>query len=121
MVDQDHPARRLADAAKATGKPDPDALEKAIAELKSTSKSKFIAQALAVSIADNASSGDREILSARLQVELVEEHVAAQERMGQTINVLTGVLVVLTLLLVVFGLADLTDKWNWSQGWCPWR
>jgi hypothetical protein len=115
----DHPAQKLAAAAEAARQADPDALERAIAELKPTNRSKIIAQALAIFLKDNASSGNREILAARLQIQLMEEHVAAQERMGQTISVLTGVLVVLTLLLVVFGFADIADKWTWS--WCPWR
>jgi hypothetical protein len=50
------------------------------------------------------------MLNTRLQVALVEEHVVAQKRMGFTINALTWVLVVLTLVLVAFGVVDLCTK-----------
>ena len=119
-MDANHPAWKLAAAAHATWLGDADALENAIAELKPSSKT--IAQAYALCLTNGlpfSPEAARLMLKARLQVAVMEEHVAAQERMGQTINVLTGVLVVLTLLLVVFGFADIADKWSWS--WCPWR
>ena len=96
---------------------DPDILEMAFEDLKPTSKT--IAQAYALCLTRAPFSGaaaNYMTLETRLQVALMQEHVAAQERMNRTINILTGVLVVLTLLLVVFGGADLADKWSWD--WC---
>jgi hypothetical protein len=122
-IGPDHPAWKLAMAteeARATGVL--DVLERAFEELKPTSKTIAQAYALCLTRAPFSNSeANRLILNTRLQVALMEEHVAAQERMSRTINILTAVLVVLTLLLVVFGGADLADKWSWGWNWCPWR
>lgn len=116
-----HPAWKLAEATnEARSNADPAILERAFEELKPTSKAIAQAYALCLTRAPFASApANYMTLETRLQVALMQEHVAAQERMGRTLNVLTAVLVVLTLLLVVFGLADLADKWTWS--WRPWR
>ena len=118
-MDQNQPAWKLAEAARATRRGEPDAMDRAIGELKPSSTTIAQAYALCFSHPFDGDEAYRRILHSRLQVALMHEHVAAQERMGLTINVLTGVLVMLTLLLVVFGLADLTDRWS-SSGWCPW-
>ena len=87
------------EAARATGVL--DGLEKTFEELKPTSKTIAQAYALCLTRAPFASSeANRLILSTRLQVALVEEHVRAQRRMGLTVNILTAVLVALALLQV---------------------
>ena len=107
-MDENDPAWKLAAAAHESLNGGPDDLEAVFKDLKPTTIT--IAQAYALCLTKNPFSGDsrsRLILNARLEVALMEEHVAAQRRMGRTINVLTWVLVVLTLVLVIFGLIDL--------------
>jgi|SRR5580658_3591301 hypothetical protein len=111
-MDANDPAVKLARAADASriGN-DPDELDRTIQELKPNSAT--IARAYALCLNQNqpfTSEANRLMLNTRLQVALVEEHVAAQRRMGFTINALTWVLVVLTLVLVAFGVIDLCTK-----------
>jgi hypothetical protein len=78
-------------------------LEKAFAELKPTSKT--IAQAYALSLTRPPFAGaaaNYMTLDARLQVALMEEHVAAQRTMSATIERLTRWLVALTVALLLF-------------------
>jgi hypothetical protein len=110
-MDENDPAWRLAAAAHESLAGGPDILEEAFKVLKPTPIT--IAQAYAICLTKQTFSVDsrnRMILEARLQVALMEEHVAAQRRMGFTINALTWVLVVLTLALVIFGVIDLCQK-----------
>jgi hypothetical protein len=110
-MDENDPAWKLAAAADASLKGGPDILEEAFKALEPSPTT--IAQAYALCLTKSQFQADSRsglILSARLQVALVEEHVAAQRRMGFTINALTWVLVVLTLILVAFGVVDLCQK-----------
>jgi hypothetical protein len=108
IVDRSDPAWQLADAALASMRTDPDTLEGVIRDLKPTARDMARAYTLCLTTPPFAQTeATRLILNSRLQVTLVEEHVAAQRRMGWTINFLTGVLVVLTVLLVIFGEFDL--------------
>jgi hypothetical protein len=103
-MDENNSAWKLATAARAALNNNPDCLDDAFKELKPSAIT--IARAYTLSLTTipfSQSEANRLILGARLQVALMEEHVAAQRRMGRMINVLTGVLVVLTLVLVVFG------------------
>ncbi len=113
-MDANDPAVKLARAADASRiGDDPDQLDKTIQELKPSSAT--IARAYALCLNQNqpfTSEANRLMLNTRLQVALMEEHVAAQRRMGFTINALTWVLVVLTLVLVIFGVIDLGQKLN---------
>jgi hypothetical protein len=110
-MNENDPAWKLAAAADASLKGGSDILEEAFKNLKPTTIT--IAQAYALCLTKQAFAVDsrsRMILETRLQVALMEEHVAAQRRMGFTINALTWVLVVLTVVLVVFGVIDLCQK-----------
>jgi hypothetical protein len=110
-MNENDPAWKLAAAADASRNGGSDILEEAFKDLKPTTIT--IAQAYALCLTTPLFSGseaNRLILSTRLQVALMEEHVAAQRRMGFTINALTWVLVVLTVVLVVFGVIDLCQK-----------
>ena len=101
-MDKTHPAWIVAEAALAVLRGDNEALEKVFKELKPTTR--VVAQAYALCLNTppfSQTEATRLILGTRLQVALVEEHVAAQKRMGRTINVLTVVLVILTVLLVL--------------------
>jgi hypothetical protein len=110
-MDENDPAWKLAAAADASLKGGSDILEEAFKALKPAPTT--IAQAYALCLTKTqftADSRSRMILNARLQVALMEEHVAAQRRMGFTINALTWVLVVLTVALVILGAMDLSQK-----------
>jgi hypothetical protein len=112
-MDENDPAWKLAAAADASLQGGSDILEEAFKALKPAPTT--IARAYALCLTKTpftADSRSRMILEARLQVALMEEHVAAQRRMGFTINALTWVLVVLTLVLVVFGVIDLCQKFH---------
>jgi hypothetical protein len=109
-MDESDPAWKLAQAALASLS-NADRLEEAFKELKPTAIT--IARAYSLSLTTppfSTREANRLILDARLQVALMEEHVAAQKRMGFTINALTWVLVALTLVLVIFGVVDLCQK-----------
>ena len=111
-VEQSDPAWKLAAAADAAGMSgDMDAFERAFAALKPNSR--IIARAYAVCLTKppfTAHEASRLILYRYLEVALMEEHVAAQRRMGRTINRLTFFLVLLTAALVFFGVVDLIEK-----------
>jgi hypothetical protein len=104
-VDQNDPAWKIAEAALASVNSGPSILDAALND--SEASAKDIARAYALCLTSQtpfvSTEATRLILSARLQVALVREHVAAQRRMGRTINILTGVLVVLTVVLVILG------------------
>jgi hypothetical protein len=105
-VDQNDPAWKLAEASLATARGDLKALDQAVTTLNATSKD--IARAYALCLANTGEAfsqteATRLILNTRLQVALVEEHVAAQKRMGRTIKWLNWVLVFLTAALVWMG------------------
>ena len=107
-MDRNDPAWRLAEATLASTALDADALDAAFRELRPTARDVARAYALCITTRPySQTEATRLILSARLQVTLMEEHVSAQHRMGLTINILTGVLVVLTLVLVIFGEFDM--------------
>ena len=72
-----------------------------------------IARAYALSLTEKALDGSekhRLILREYLQLKLMHEHVAAQKRMGRTINWLTFALLVFTAALAWFGYADYHSK-----------
>jgi hypothetical protein len=103
-MDKNDPAWKIAEAAHASTNSGPDTLDAALTLLKPSAMDIARAYALCLSAGPFASSeAPRLILSTRLQVALVQEHVEAQRRMGRTINVLTVVLVVLTVALVALG------------------
>jgi hypothetical protein len=110
-VDQNDPAWKIAEAAQISIYRDPDALDKALTDLKASAKD--IARAYAFCLTAGspfAAEATRLILATRLQVVLTQEHVAAQRAMGATINILTGVLVFLTVVLVILGSIDIWEK-----------
>lgn len=72
-----------------------------------------ICLAYAHCLAKNLPESLRLIFQTRLQLVLTQEHVAAQERMGRRLESLTWALLVLTAVLVVFGLAE-----YWSSSTC---
>jgi hypothetical protein len=107
-MDKNDVAWKLAEAAHASTNSGPDTLETALTDLKPSARDIARAYALCLSAGPFASSeAPRLILAQRLQVALVEEHVEAQRRMGRTINALTWVLVVLTVVLVILGGIDI--------------
>jgi hypothetical protein len=72
-----------------------------------------LARAYALSLTEKALDGSekhRLILREYLQLKLMHEHVAAQRRMGWTINVLTGALLAFTAALAWFGYVDYSKK-----------
>jgi hypothetical protein len=110
-MDESDTAWKLAKAVQAAASNDPDNLDKTFAELKPSATHIARAYTLCLTTSPfNLSEANRLILNARLEVALMEEHVAAQRRMGVTINVLTGVILFLTLVLVGFGVIDLWGK-----------
>jgi hypothetical protein len=103
-VDQNDRAWRLAAAADAAGKNDAGALDRAFAELHPTPEEVARAYSLCLTTPPfNSTEGTRLILTARLQVLLAQEQVAAQRRMRRSINILIGVLVVLIVVLLLLG------------------
>jgi hypothetical protein len=108
--DENDPAWKLATAVRASLNNDPEHLERVFKELAPTATTVARAYTLCLTTPLFSAEANRLILNTRLQVVLMEEHVAAQRRMGFTINALTWVLVVLTLVLVVFGVIDLCQK-----------
>jgi hypothetical protein len=113
-VDNNDPSWKLADASFQTLRGDHEAFDRALTELRPTSRTLARAYALGLYAQPFISHGGVPlILEKRLQVALMEEHVAAQRRMGRTINRLTFWLVVLTLALVVFATLDLGQKLHW--------
>jgi hypothetical protein len=110
-VDQDDPAWKLVAAAEATWKGDVGALDRAFTELKPTSEAVARAYSLCLTTPPfSAIEGARLMLTTRLQVLLTDELVAAQRRMGRTINILIGVLVVLAVILLLFGGFEVWDE-----------
>ena len=110
-MDKGDPAWKLAAAVTASLSGDADDLEEVFKDLKPTTTT--IARAYALCLTKQPFAGaeaNRLILGARLQVALMEEHIAAQKRMGFTINALTWALVALTLALTIFGVVDLYQK-----------
>lgn len=110
-MNENDPAWKIAEAARASLASGPDTLDKALADLKASSND--IARAYALCLTQtpfSTSEANRLIIDSRLKVALVQEHVAAQKRMGRTLNILTWVLVVLTVVLVVFGGIDILGK-----------
>lgn len=119
-MNPEHPAWRLAAAIHA-GHGDADATERAFEELKPNAVTICQAYALCLTVQEFNPQSYRLILAARLQLELTQEHVAAQERMGRKLERLTRVLIVLTIALAVFGLADAGEKIiNWLSGFWHW-
>jgi hypothetical protein len=113
IVDQNDAAWKIAEATMASLGGHPDALDTALTDLKASARD--IARAYALCLWKppfSATEASRLILNTRLQVALVQEHVAAQRRMGLTVNILTFVLVVLTIALVIFGGMDLWEKFR---------
>lgn len=116
-MDQNDPAWKIAAAAHAAvhdGKGD-DAFDKLLGDLKPSSKTLARAYALCVTeqtfwLAGQYKPALTMMINARLQVTLLQEHIAAQERMSRTINILTGVLVVLTVVLVIFGVVEIAQR-----------
>jgi hypothetical protein len=107
-LDRNDAAWQIAEAAHASMNSGPDTLDAALARLKPSARDIARAYGLCLSAGPFASSeAPRLVLAARLQVALVEEHVEAQRRMGRTINWLTVVLVVLTVVLVILGGIDI--------------
>jgi hypothetical protein len=103
-MDQNDVAWKIAEATLASINTGPDTLDTALTDLKASAKD--IARAYALCLTNRTpfgSEANRLILNTRLQLALMQEHVAAQKRMGLTINILTTVLVVLTVVLVIFG------------------
>ena len=99
-MDENDPAWKLAMAAYRGSM---DQFDGDIRELKPSAESIARAYALCLKSAPfNQSEAPRLILREYLQLKLMQEHVAEQERMGRTINVLTVVLVVLTAALTLF-------------------
>jgi hypothetical protein len=102
-VDQNDPAWKIAEAALKSIDSGPSTLDAALLQ----ASAKDIARAYALCLSSltpfSQTEATRLILDTRLQVALVQEHVAAQQRMGRTLNILTVALVVLTLALVIFG------------------
>ena len=103
-MDQDDPAWKLAAAAEATCKGDVGALDGAFTALKPTPAAVARAYSLCLTTPPfSAIEGTRLILTARLQVLLTDEIVAAQRRTSRTISILIGVLVVLIVILLFLG------------------
>jgi hypothetical protein len=110
-VEQNDPAWKIAEATLALLNSGPNTLDTALTDLKASARD--IARAYAQCLSQAPFSqyeANRLILNTRLQVALVQEHVAAEQRMGRTFNILTGVLVVLTIALVFLGGIDIWAK-----------
>lgn len=107
-MDKSDPAWKLAQATyEAMEGTDKEALDRAFIELKPPARDIARAYALCLHTAPFASTEKTRLaLNARLQVALMEEHVAAQQRMGRTMEILTWVLIWLTVLLGVFGIFE---------------
>jgi hypothetical protein len=110
-VDQNDRAWRLAAAAEAAGKSDAGALDRAFAELHPTAEEVARAYSLCLTTPPfNSIEGTRLTLSARLQVLLAQEQVAAQRLMRRSINILIGVLVLLILVLLLLGSFEVWEE-----------
>jgi hypothetical protein len=107
-VAQNDVAWKLAEAAHASLNSGPDTLDKALTDLKASAKDIARAYALCLTqVPFSSNAANRLILDTRLQVALVQEHVAAHERMGSKVNILTWVLILLTVVLVIFGIINI--------------
>jgi|SRR5580700_235932 hypothetical protein len=110
-MNESHPAWKLAEGARsAVASANVELLEKAINPFPSADT---IAQALALSLTTHPFiqyDAPRQILRDYLQVALTREHVAAQKRMGRTVNRLNVILVFLTAALVWFGYVDYSKQ-----------
>jgi hypothetical protein len=128
MYETDSTAWKLAKAAhKSLSDDTRDALDLALVETRATAKDIARAYVLAQDGRITNSASTMQILTTRLQIALVEEHVREQERMGGTLNVLTRRIFWLTLALVLFsavGLApivhDVGDWWQARQSAAAW-
>lgn len=112
MVDMDHndPAWKIAEATLTSINTGPNTLDAALVGQSATDIARAYALCLTSQTTFASNEATRLILSARLQVALVQEHVAAQRRMGRTVNRLTVAIAALTLLLVIFGIIELWPK-----------
>jgi hypothetical protein len=120
-VNPEHPAWKLALAIARSRQGELGATERAFEELKPDAVMICQAYALCLTESEFGAEANRLILGARLQLVLMQEHVAAQKRMGRKLEWLTGVLIVLTVALVVFGWAEEGDKiLGWLAGFWHW-
>jgi hypothetical protein len=106
-VDQNDPARKLAQAAYDFAGGRTQAFGQALQELRPNAT--IIARAMELSLTEapfTAYSSNREILNTYLRIALARENIDAQERIGRTVKWLNWILVALTAALVWFGWVD---------------
>ena len=123
-MNENDPAYKLAAAAAKLGS-DHDALDREIAWLKPTARDIARAYERAFYAPFDGQEAFRFALRARLDAALVDEHVAAQRKMGRTISRLTWALVGLTAALVYFATFDYlnhrsTGRSSDSAAWARW-
>ena len=112
-MDKEDPAWKIAEATYNSLSTDPSTLDATLKKLQASAEDIARAYALCLSPTPFSSTeATRLILQSRLHVALVQEHVAAQKRMGRTVNILTWALVVLTVVLVGLGGIDVWEKFS---------
>jgi hypothetical protein len=99
-MDKNDPAWKLAEAAQAMLKGDLDAMDRALAEVKPTTQDVAKAHALCLTTAPYSGSEATRLIVNSLQY-------AVAEKTAHKLNVLTGWLVALTVLLAIFGGFDI--------------
>ncbi len=104
-IDTNDPAYRLAKAAFDSARGDPDAIDRAFNELKPTTKTITRAYVFCLCIPPFYGLEAPRLILNTLQYQLAE-------KTARRLNVLTGVLVILTLLLIAFGIFDVCMRLN---------
>ena len=97
--DPNDPATKLAEAALAAARGDPDAIDRAFNEQRPTTRTLTRAYALCLSTSPYSGTEATRLILSTLQYRLAE-------KTAHRLNVLTGVLVFLTLVLIGFGIFD---------------